>query len=680
MSQNPPRSVVRYILSTERWKHAELLVLVLGSIGLSLVPVHLLRIFVDEVIPRRETERLGVLAGILVASALVRVGVEYRRTVVGEGLRQAVITRLRSELHGHLLRLSPSFFASRSVGDLMNRVQNETGRLGMSVGWIFLDPLVEGATALLFSGYLLLLDPRLFVLALAATPVALLVAPRINARLGETSRIFTARMGAYGARLQESLSSVGEIQAHGTWALESARVDHAQRQVVDAWMRVTRLTAALSAASDLTRGLGPVLVYAVGGLLAVRGGLPVGRIVAFGGLLGGLYAALDKLLKYPPQLRVAEDRYTELLALLDTPATFLDPPGAAASPGPSGAVSLALERVTFLHDADHPVVDELDLTIEAGEHVVIVGPSGSGKSTALGLLGGRLRPARGVVKVGGVDLWSMPLARRSDLLGIASQHAVIFSGTLRENLLYALLRRSADSSTPLAWVDREATEAPLDDEGLVALCCEVGLGEDLVEIGLQCSCSGDEGARYEPVRASMGTPPSPWDPTRPLRENLLPAGWDEGDAAEDAAVLARLRACLEEQGLAGAVRRLAMDRDVGERGARLSGGQRQKIALARVLLKRPAVLLLDEVTASLDEASSRRVVGLVRGRLRGVTVVAVTHDLKITEAYDRIVVMERGRVVEVGTREKLLEREGLFARLAGSSPGITEAAAGGDQR
>ncbi len=672
-----PESVVGYILATQRRRHLELFGLVVAGIVLGLVPVHLLRLFIDEVIPRRQTGRLVGLAVVLVASALVRVLVEYRRTLVGEGLRQAVITRLRSELHDHILHLPPSFFAAHPVGDLMNRVQNETGRLGMSVGWIFLDPLVEGTTALLVGAYLLHLDPRLFALALALSPVALVVAPRVNARLSTASRDFTARMSGYGTRLQESLSNAGEVQIHGTWGLETARVDHAQARVVEAWMRVTGLTATLSAVSDLTRGVGPVLVYAVGGYLAVRSGMPVGRIVAFGGLLGGLYGALDKLLKYPPQLRVAEDRYAELRALLVLPRGFRDgAPGDRVDTGSAG-VSLELDGVTFGHEPGQPVVDGLSLRVEAGEHVVLVGPSGCGKSTVLGILAGRLGPSLGVVRVGGVELARLPLEERTALLGVVSQHAVIFSGTLRENLLYALLQRPADPSRPLDWLDPARTPAAVDDPGLLALCAEVGLADDLIDFGLQTVAPAEFEPRFAPVRARFQTASRPWDPARSLRDNLLPDGWDAGDAAEDAAVLHELRAALVGLDLCDPVRALSLDRDVGERGARLSGGQRQKVALGRVLLKRPAALLLDEVTASLDEASGRRVVELVRERFAGRTVVAVTHHLAATRHFDRVLVIDRGQVVEEGDTDALRARGGVFARLWGETTQTEALGAGG---
>lgn len=663
----PPRTFVRYILAADRLRHVQLLTLVALSIALGVVPIHLLRMFIDRWIPARDEAQLTRMAAVLVLAALARVAVEYRKGLVAEECRQVVIGRLRSELHAHILHLSPGFLARHAVGDLMNRVQNETGRLGMSVSWIFVDPIVEGTTVAIYGAYLASLDWRLLALALALAPATVLLAPIVNRKLGDASRTFSARMGAYGARLQESLASAAEIQNHGTWRLEEARVDHAQARVVDAWMAVMRLNGALGALSDLSRGVGPVLVYGVGGLWAVRAGLPVGRLVAFGGLLGGLYSSIDKLLKYPPQLRVAEDRYRELARLLGLPRAFVDEAGGLGqTPEETSAGSaLELRGVTFEHEPGRPTVEDLNLVVERGEHVALVGPSGCGKSTALALMSGRLPPHGGVVSMDGVALASWPLAARISQLGVVGQTPTLFAGTVRDNLLYAMAHgEEGDPASIASWIPADAR---VDDEALLALCDDVGLADDLVDFGLQAEAPIDASTAYAALRSELGSAAKPWLDGHALRENLLPRGWDAGDGAADAAALARLREALKRHGLAAGVQRLALDRDVGERGARLSGGQRQKVSLARVLLKRPPVLLLDEVTASLDEASARRVVKRVRDAFAGRTVVAVTHDLDSTTAFDRVVVMERGQVVEQGTRAELLARCGAFHRLVGAA-------------
>ncbi|MEZ4409007.1 MAG: ABC transporter transmembrane domain-containing protein [Polyangiales bacterium] len=132
--------MLRYILQRDRARHATLLALVTVSIGLTLTSVHLLRALIDRAIPAGSRSLALTLGGAMLAAAAARVVVDYAKAMVSERVRQDVIARLRNELLAHLLRMPPDFFAANSVGQLMNKVQTDTGRLGMSVGWIFVEP------------------------------------------------------------------------------------------------------------------------------------------------------------------------------------------------------------------------------------------------------------------------------------------------------------------------------------------------------------------------------------------------------------------------------------------------------------------------------------------------------------------------------------------------------------
>jgi ATP-binding cassette subfamily B protein len=237
-------------------------------------------------------------------------------------------------------------------------------------------------------------------------------------------------------------------------------------------------------------------------------------------------------------------------------------------------VSLAsLEGVTQLDDTvPEPILHGIDLRVEPGQTLALVGPSGAGKTTITGLVSRLYDPTSGSVRVGDVDLRDATTASVRDRVGVVSQDSHLFHDTLRANLRYAR---------------RDAT-----DEQII-----------------------------EALRAAQV-----WDVVRGLPDGL--------------------------------------DTVVGDRGHRMSGGEKQRIAIARLLLKDPSVVILDEATAHLDAGSEALVQEALAAALVGRTSIVIAHRLATVRAADAIAVIDGGRVVEHGTHTELLARNGLYASLA----------------
>jgi ABC-type bacteriocin/lantibiotic exporter with double-glycine peptidase domain len=815
------RSVLAYILRADPYGQLRLLGLVCASVLFGLLPVHGFRLLLDRAIPQRDERLLWQLGLGLLLVALAKALVEYRQALAAERLRAVLHAKLRAELSAHVLRLPPEHFARHSVGQLTNRIQTEVGRLGMSVPSVFVQPLVDLVTFVFYAGYLLSMSPLLTAVASSALPLILLVAPRANTRLAEASRRIGQNLGHYSAALQQSLSSAFEIQVHGTWRYEEARLAHRQAKVADDALDLVRYGGWLTLAVDLARFCAPVGVYLYGGWLAMRGQMETGEIVAFAAVLGGLYGSLDKLARVPPMWRTAQDRFDELRETLELPAYFVDAHGIAPLPegDPVGA-TVTLQEVRFGYDKARPIVDGLSLQIGAGERVALVGRSGCGKSTVLQLMCGRLRPLSGEVCIDGASVDEIPLDQLTARVGVVGQTPTLFAGTVRYNLVYAMLRaQRGDPADPLSYLALPGADGQGLDGLLLELCERVALSEDLLDLGLQMklpasqagallavrlsvrervgrepgvaqlvpgqwlayagvaenllfapdndgridpeelalwteaacragldellaeiglraveqdldklralAASGQPGAvdqlkamgsspedvaervalsrrcEQRPIsrdqldsgtlralvrkgllardapghreqivaarprwRAALGVlAPAPYDPALwndrlSVRDNLLFGHLDPEDGGAVARVRALLHEALAEAGLLAEVRRAGLSFDVGERGSRLSGGQRQKVALARVLLKRPRLVLLDEVTASLDPASARAIADVFAYRDPQCTVVAITHQHGWAERFDRVLVLEAGRVVRECTPAELLASGG----------------------
>ncbi len=824
-------NVFRYIVETNVAKQVQLLALVVTSVMLGLAPIHLFRFILDEVIPARRTALLPTVGAALLAAVVARIGVDYWQTMTSERIRQQVISRLRAELFAHLMRVAPDFYTRYSVGQITTRVQIDVGRFGTSMAFIFVQPIVEGTTFVVYTIYLLTMNPLLTLLAMAALPLVALVSPAVNRRLARNSRQFTADVAAYGATLQEALSGSFEVQVHGTYAYEQQAIERRQRHISETWLRETRYNAWLTILSDLSRGVGPILVYTYGATLAIAGDMQPGEIVAFAAVLGGLYLSVDKLIKYPSQLKSSKDRFGEIFDYFKVPKAFVDGRTLSGAPAPPATgASASLARVGFGYEGREKAVKEVSVEIAPGEHVAFVGRSGCGKSTALNLLAGRLRPQSGEVRIDGEPLDARSVAWTVETIGYVGQFPFLFSASVRDNLLYALRRRSDGApGEPATYLDAgpfgqdRVSNADELDPFLLDVCRDVGLGEDLFEFGLQAHVGGARAGALLAARAELGATladddaverfdpdgylegatvaenllfaPEPAtgssdarlsrlveisrrpevalagllveigfesaardldflervaadqphvlgelgvdasdlaerarlvglargrvldepslgaetfealvrrgllaresDPTRrarlvsargavlvalgddapepyrpdvwhrglSVRENLLFGRTDAKNVTATRRLNAAIRDAVERAGLLDAVAAAGLDFDVGERGSRLSGGQKQKVSIARVLMKSPRLLLLDEATASLDQESARRVYDLIASRHRDRTVVAITHQLAWLDRFDRVVLFENGQVAEQGTPDELHAGDGAFRRL-----------------
>ncbi|MFK5583505.1 MULTISPECIES: ABC transporter ATP-binding protein [unclassified Serinicoccus] len=562
---------------------------ILAGALVTAVPLLLRRIIDDGVDPgvREVVIQLGwVVAGLAVLEALVTVVSRWFGSRIGEGL----IYNLRREVFAHVLRQPIGFFTRAQTGALVSRLNTDV--IGAQTAFTsILSGLVSNLVQmLLILGALFTMSWQITLLALLLLPIFLIPARLMGARLSSLTRQQMMLNADMQSRMTERFNVAGAllVRLFGRPAQENQEYAERAAGVRDAGVSISVNRVVFMAGLGLVAALATALVYGMGGLMAVSGELTTGTLVAMAALLSRLYGPLTALSNVRVDIMTALVSFERIFEVLDLRPLVREAEHPRRIPG--GPVAVKLSGVSFAYPAadevslaslehrpeaetldGHQVLTDVDVEIEAGSMVALVGPSGAGKTTLTTLVTRLYDPTAGSITMNGVDLREASFDSVRETLGVVTQEAHMFNDSVRANLVYAR---------------PEATEGQL---------------------------------------------------------------W----AALDGARIGDL------------VRRLpdGLDTVVGDRGHRLSGGEKQRLAIARLLLKSPAVVVLDEATAHLDSESEAAVQRALDEALQGRTSLVIAHRLSTVRDADLILVMEGGRVVQRGTHEQLLAEGGLYHAL-----------------
>jgi ABC-type multidrug transport system fused ATPase/permease subunit len=403
------------------------------AMGMGILIPFLVGRTVDD-IGRGETD-LWPLAGAIVAAGVLRLAFSVARRLVAGRVSLGVEYDLRNRLYAHLQSLEVAFFDEQQTGQLMSRstVDLQAVRFFLGYGLIFIAQ--SAVTILVAAAVMTAVNPTLAAIALAPAPFVIWVAFRYGRRNRPASQEVQQRIAELTAEAEENVSGIRLVKAFAREERQLARFSRAAGRVFDQSMVSTRLRAFYNPFIGFLPNLGLAGILVVGGRQAAGGAITLGEFVAFYGYVVMLISPVRMLGIALGMAQRAVASGARVFELLDREPRMTSPAG--APPLPAGAGHVELRGVGFAYDGAGPVLQDVDLAVEAGRTVALVGPTGSGKTTLVALLPRLYDPDRGSVVIDGADVRAVDLRALRREIGLVPDDPFLFSATVRENIAYA---------------------------------------------------------------------------------------------------------------------------------------------------------------------------------------------------------------------------------------------------
>ena len=521
----------------------------------------------DAMMPRMTQESLMILVTITVVVVVVFSCLEYAWF---SSLGEKAAALLREAVFGNLVELPMRFFQNHRGGELSSHAMADV--MLLQEFWIHELRLFLKNSLLVLGGLgmMFFLAPKLALIALGSLPLVAVISIWLGKKIRWRTALASDELARSSVVVEEAIRGISSIKTYTNETWEKSRYARALTAYLDAakgaaWVRAMFISTAI-----LFVLLVMVLLMYIGSSDIAAGKLTPGELTSFLmglGFVGSSGGGLAELFAKMHRVGGASERLVSIL--LEEPEDV----SAAADDGVKIKGRVEFKDLSFRYESrkDVLVLDKLNIAVEPGESVALVGPSGSGKSTIVALLFRLYEPTGGAIFIDGKDARDFSLHELRSQMALVPQEIMLIGGTILENIAYGrpgATRDEIENAMRLARVDEFVDSLP--------------------------------------------------------------------DGVETV---------------------------VGDRGMQLSGGQRQRVAIARAILRDPAILILDEATSSLDAENETAVQEALDEVMRGRTTFVIAHRLGTTANVDHTVVLAEGRVIEQGSRESLLEKDGLYKLL-----------------
>lgn len=492
----------------------------------------------------------------------------FFQSYIMSDIGQRVIRDIKSQLYAKIQSLSLSYFTHKRGGELMSRITNDAKIVENAVSYGSTDLIYQSLQVVIFATFIFFIYFKMALISFVFIPLISFPIIKVGKALRKLSKRSQEKIADTNSLLYETIMGARIVKAFNMEEYEVNKFNRVNSDYFKISMRTIKRSLLLNSSMEILIAVAGACVVFWGGHEVIAGRISFGVFGLFIGSFFSLFSPFKKLSQVNAlnqQGLAASERIHEVL---ETQVSVKEAPSAKILGNFNKNISFS--GIWFSY-ADTQILKGINLDIEYGQMLAIVGPSGSGKSTLVDLIPRFYDPQKGQVFIDGVDIREFSLKSLREQIGIVNQETMLFNDTIRANIAYGRPNASIKE------IEEAAKKAHAHD---FILNCQQG---------------------YDTV--------------------------------------------------------------IGDRGVKISGGERQRIAIARALLKDAPILILDEATSQLDSTSERIVQEALDLLVTGRTVFTIAHRLSTVRNANRIVVIDKGMIVEQGTHSQLLEHNGLYKRL-----------------
>ncbi|MER2260364.1 MAG: ABC transporter ATP-binding protein [Psychrobacillus sp.] len=525
--------------------------------------------FIDDLLPTGNWETIVRVGIVLLFVYIISTVLQYIVSYLGHKLGINIETDMRQKLFNHVQRQSFRFFDNTKTGHIMSRITNDLFDIGELAHHGPEDLFIAIMTIIGTFTIMFNINPELAIIAIIMVPFLSIVATYGNIMMNKAWKNMYGKIADVNARVEDSVSGVRVVQSFTNENFEISRFKEDNSQFRIAKLKAYKVMAGTHSTIYMMTRLVTLVVLVVGAWFSFQNYITYGELVSFILYVNVLIKPVDKitaLLELYPKGMAGFKRFLELV---EQEPEIEDKPNAIQVNHLNGDISF--NHVSFQYDEHKTVLNNINLSIRAGETVAFVGPSGAGKTTICSLIPRFYDVSDGAISIDGINIQDLALQSLRSQIGIVQQDVFLFTGTIRENIAYG---------------KKEATEEEIRNAA--------------------------KKAHLESLIAS------------------LPDGYDT---------------------------------QIGERGLKLSGGQKQRLAIARMFLKNPPILILDEATSALDTETEKIIQQSLMELAENRTTLIIAHRLATIRDADRVIVVTEDGIAEDGSYNELVAKEGIFARL-----------------
>lgn len=526
--------------------------------------------WMDSFFPNENYTQLAVVAALsYLAITCIGSFASYLDSFYNEKVAQYVANDLRKKMYHHLQHLSLSYYDTHQTGKLISTLTADVSTIQNFTSGTLLNILVDFLTIAGMVGVMFYLDSDFTLVALAVAPFLLFFVSHFKKAMKKSTREVRRDQANMFVILQKGLESIRVVNAFGRQNYEEARLKKISQDTVDAALKAKRVKSVLSPVVAITVSVCTAFVLWRGAHLVINGIMTVGTLTIFLYYMGKFFSPVQDLAKMTSTIAQVGVAVERIQAILKTDTITKEIPNAIKPQNIKGEI--VFDHVIFFYNQESPVIQELNLTIRAGQRIGICGPTGSGKSTIVGLIARFYDPVSGRILIDGTDISQFTLDGLREQIAFVMQETILFYGSIRENIAYG---------------KPNATEEEITQAALMANAME------FIE-------------------------------KMPHKFETL----------------------------------------VGENGVTLSSGQKQRIGIARALVRNSPILILDEPTSSLDTESEKTVMEALENLMKGRTVIIIAHRLNTIKNVEKIIVLANGKIAEEGTHDELIKKGELYEEL-----------------